>query len=191
MLKPEVKNALLIIPPIAGKLIQSGTALSHPFTLNGKNYSLDYNPNQNFDAPFSGRDAFIWNVALTVTSTETFPIDYPRGDTLSEHEISRRRLQIIRALDQKTIEIKSNSATRKECEGQGFGSALISVQDDWIEELIRNFPDRFTGREITALMYDLSRKNSSQDPKKFTGWTSFWAEKLGYSDSGSAWEKKF
>jgi hypothetical protein len=195
MPNPSVEQAILIIAPVAQTLFASSE--THPlpveFKLGKHTLSLTYQPERYIFFPVSGRmDCFDWNATLTITQSETkFGIDNPRGDTLYPNEIARRQLEIIKILDQNEIKIKSNSATRKEFEGHGLGSALISLQDEFIADLIRRYPERFTGNEITAYMYDLSEKRNTNGPQKFTRWTSYWAERLGYTHSGPAWEKKY
>lgn len=194
MPNPSVEQALHIIPPLANMLFASLETNPSPleFKLGDQNFSLMYQPEGQIFFPHSGRtDYFHWYPNLTITQPGAMHgVDNPRGDTLYHDEIARRRLEIIKYLDRKEIKIKSNSATRKEFEGQGLGSALISLQNDFIADLIRRYPERFSGSEITAYMYDLSEKRNTSLPK-FTGWTSFWAERLGYKNPGSGWEKRY
>lgn len=195
MPNPSVEQALLVIPPIAHGLFTSPETNPLPveFKLREQNLALTYQPELNILYPFSERiDCFDWIATLTITQAGTqLGIDNPRGDILYPNEIAKRKLEVIKILGQNEIKIKSNSATRKEYEGQGLGSALISLQDNFIADLIRRYPERFAGNEITAYMYDLSEKRNTLGPQKFTGWTSYWAERLGYKNPGSGWEKKY
>lgn len=184
-----VEKALEVLHPIAEKLIGMDEPKPKKFQLNGQNLQLNYVPKYQFKVTQStpaGED-FAFHSCLSIVQPGS---QLPDTILYSAEEIASRRFHIYSLFGKKEIIIKSRSDTRPQFEGKGFGSALISVQDSLIRDLLRRFPELFTGYSVTAYLHDVAHKNSSLNPKQRTKWTSYWAERLGYQDQ-NPWKKVY
>lgn len=93
------------------------------------------------------------------------------------------------------ISIRSDSKTKQHYESNGFGSGLILLSNEVIEETIGN-NSQFDGKIIVAGILDTSRGqsvDSTGNPINRKNWTSFYARELGYSynDTTRMWHKVY
>lgn len=78
-----------------------------------------------------------------------------------------------------TVVVSSKAATEVSQESKGYGSGLVLLTNDVIEDSIQRFPEEFVGKNVVAVIVDVARGQEGGG-KERKDWSSDLAEKLGY-----------